>query len=143
MKTIKGSHNTAIIYATTIEASCEQQVLDLCNESWTSDCKIRIMPDCHSGKGCVIGTTMTITDKIVPNLVGVDIGCGMLTITLGKIELDLAQLDKTIKRNIPMGMNRNNSEQSKPIFKVAEELVSEFFEIDESMDMPNPNFIIH
>ena len=110
MKTIKGKYNEASIYATTIEPSCEQQILDLCNESWAKESKIRIMPDCHSGKGCVIGTTMTITDKIVPNMVGVDIGCGMLTITLGNIELDFAQLDKTIKRNIPMGMNNRQRE---------------------------------
>lgn len=105
MKEIKGKFNTAKIFATTIEPSCEQQVLDLCNEHWAKDSKISIMPDCHSGKGCVIGTTMTITNRIVPNLVGVDINCGMLTITLGKIELDLKHLDKTIKNNIPMGMN--------------------------------------
>ena len=57
MKVIKGTHNEAVIYATTIEASCEQQVLDLCNESWAADCKIRIMPDCHSGKGRLMSRT--------------------------------------------------------------------------------------
>lgn len=76
MKLIQGQYNTAKVFATTVEASCEQQIRELCDEEWAANAKIRIMPDCHSGKGCVIGTTMTITDKIVPNLVGVDIGCG-------------------------------------------------------------------
>ena len=107
MKIITGKYNSATIYATTIEESCEKQVLDLCNESWAADSKIRIMPDCHAGKGCVIGTTMTISDKIVPNLVGVDIGCGMLTLSLGKIPLNFEDLDKIIKTYIPMGMNNH------------------------------------
>ena len=140
MKTIKGKFNEAIIYATTIEASCEAQVQSLCNESWMQGSKIRIMPDCHSGKGCVIGTTITIKNKIVPNLVGVDIGCGVLCVTLGNTELDLAQLDKTIKRNIPMGFNHNRN--LKDTKQIAKELVDEFFEIDETLIDSNPDFII-
>ena len=105
MKTIKGKYNEAKIFATTVESSCEGQVMDLCNESWAQNSKIRIMPDCHSGKGCVIGTTMTITDKIVPNLVGVDIGCGMLLTKFTPFQLDLKNVDKIIKNNIPMGKN--------------------------------------
>jgi len=108
MKTVIGKYNEAKIFATTVEASCEQQILDLCNESWAQDCNIRIMPDCHSGKGCVIGTTMTIKDKIVPNLVGVDIGCGMLTTKFRALKLDLKQVDRTIKQEIPMGRNIHN-----------------------------------
>ncbi len=105
MKEIKGKHNTAKVFATTIEESCEQQIRELCSESWTKGLKIRIMADCHSGKGCVIGTTMNIVDKVVPNLVGVDIGCGMLTTKFRALKLDLAKVDKVIRENIPLGRN--------------------------------------
>ena len=69
------------------------------------DCKVRIMPDVHAGKGCVIGFTADLGDKVIPNIVGVDIGCGMKTIQLGKVELDLEKLDKVIRKNIPSGRN--------------------------------------
>lgn len=105
MKEIKGKFNTAKIFASTIEESCEEQVLNLCDEKWTAGSKIRIMPDCHSGKGCVIGTTMTITDKVVPNLVGVDIGCGVLVTKFKKDILDLKKVDDLIKLNIPFGFS--------------------------------------
>lgn len=105
MKIITGQYNEAKVFATTIEDSCEQQIKALCNESWTAGAKIRIMADCHSGKGCVIGTTMTITDKIVPNLVGVDIGCGVLVTKFRAVKLDLKHVDELIKQNIPLGMN--------------------------------------
>lgn len=109
MKEIKGKFNSAKVFATTIEASCEKQILDLCSEEWAKDSQIRIMADCHAGKGCVIGTTMTITNKIVPFLVGVDGSCGMLTTDIGKVNLNLAQVDANIKTNIPMGKNRRTA----------------------------------
>ena len=96
MKTVKGKCNEAKIFATTIEPSCEAQVKALCDEGWVQGSKIRIMADCHSGKSCVIGTTMTVTDKIVPNLVGVDIGCGVLTTKFRTLKLDLPKLDQVI-----------------------------------------------
>lgn len=105
MKIIQGQFNNATIFASTVEESCENQIKELCDQEWTKDSKIRIMADCHSGKGCVIGTTMTVTDKIVPNLVGVDIGCGMLTTKFRSIKLDLKLVDETIKKNIPLGKN--------------------------------------
>jgi RNA-splicing ligase RtcB len=105
MQIIQGQYNTAKVFATTIEESCKKQILELCDESWTKDSKIRIMPDCHSGKGCVIGTTMSIIDKCVPNMVGVDIGCGMLTTKFRSIKLDLKIVDDIIKCNIPLGRN--------------------------------------
>jgi RNA-splicing ligase RtcB len=105
MKELQGKYNTAKIFATTIESACEDQIQKLLDESWIAGSKIRIMPDCHAGKGCVIGTTMTITDKVVPNLVGVDIGCAVLTTNLGKVKLDLPVVDNVIKDNIPMGKN--------------------------------------
>ena len=85
---IKGQYNEAIIYTNTIDETTENQIKTLLDQEFTSNVQIRIMPDCHAGAGCVIGTTMTIKDKIVPNLVGVDIGCGMLCINLGKEEID-------------------------------------------------------
>lgn len=139
MKTIVGKHNEAKVFATTIEPSCEAQIKALCDEKWVSGSKIRIMADTHAGKGCTIGTTMTVTDKIVPNLVGVDIGCGMLTTKFRCLDFDKAKLDAFIKANIPMGMKRNNPDINK---KIAEEFVSQFFEIDESMDEPNKDFVL-
>jgi tRNA-splicing ligase RtcB len=117
MKEIKGKYNTAFVYADTVEDSCLKQMEELCNQEWAKDSKIRFMADCHSGRGCVIGTTMTFKDKIVPYLVGVDGSCGMLTVTLGDVELDLAQLDKIIKRNIPLGMNVRSASDIKINFE--------------------------
>lgn len=101
---IKGKVNTAICFAKTIENEAIEQIRRMCDYSITEGSKIRIMPDVHSGKGCTIGTTMTITNKIVPNIVGVDIGCGMLTINLGKQNVDYKLLDKAA-HFIPSGMN--------------------------------------
>lgn len=100
---IKGQFNTAICYARIIGDNAVEQILKLCNCEFTVGSRIRIMPDVHAGKGCTIGTTMTILDKAVPNLVGVDIGCGMYTVNLGKSELDLPKLDE-IAHFIPSGM---------------------------------------
>ena len=90
---IKGKVNTAICYAKVVEDEAIEQIRRMCDYPMTEGSKIRIMPDVHSGKGCTIGTTMTITDKAVPNVVGVDIGCGMYTVDLGKQKLDLEKLD--------------------------------------------------
>lgn len=82
---IKGKINTAICYARVVEDEAIEQIRRMCDYPMTEGSRIRIMPDVHSGKGCTIGTTMTITDKAVPNVVGVDIGCGMYTVNLGKV----------------------------------------------------------
>ena len=79
---IKGKVNTAICYATVVEGEAIEQIRRMCDYDFTAGSQIRIMPDVHAGKGCTIGTTMTITDKAVPNIVGVDIGCGMYTAEL-------------------------------------------------------------
>ena len=100
---IKGQFNTAICYAKIIGDNAIEQIRRLCDCEFTAGSRIRIMPDVHAGKGCTIGTTMTILDKAVPNLVGVDIGCGMYTVNLGKGELDLPKLDE-IAHFIPSGM---------------------------------------
>lgn len=90
---IKGKMNTAICYAKVVEDEAIEQIRRMCDYPMTEGSKIRIMPDVHAGKGCTIGTTMTIKDKAVPNVVGVDIGCGMYTVNLGKQAIDLEKLD--------------------------------------------------
>ena len=102
---LKGQHNTAKIFTDTAEQSAISQIRHLLDQEFIAGSKIRIMPDAHAGMGCTIGTTMTIIDKIVPNLVGVDIGCGMETVVLKDRRVELSQLDKAIHRYIPAGFN--------------------------------------
>ena len=104
MLEIKGKINTAICYAKVVEDEAIEQIRRMCNYEFTAGSKIRIMPDVHAGKGCTIGTTMTITDKAVPNVVGVDIGCGMYTAELGKAKIDLSKIDEAA-HYIPSGRN--------------------------------------
>ncbi len=91
---IIGRFNTAKCFTSTIEDVAREQILTVCDTEAFSASKIRIMPDVHAGKGCTIGTTMTVTDKIVPSMVGVDIGCGMYTVYLGRINVDFEKLDE-------------------------------------------------
>ena len=100
---IEGKHNTALCYTTILEETAEAQIRQVCDQAAFADCRIRIMPDVHAGKGCTIGTTMTLTDKIVPGMVGVDIGCGMETVRLAEREIDFAALDAVIRAHIPAG----------------------------------------
>lgn len=93
------------IFASIIEDSAKEQINELISQKAFEDSKIRIMPDCHSGKGCVIGFTANLGDKVIPNLVGVDIGCGMLVVELGIIDMDLERLDNIIKCKVPSGRN--------------------------------------
>ena len=99
---IKGKVNTAFCYAKVVEDEAIEQIRRMCDYPMTAGSKIRIMPDVHSGKGCTIGTTMTITDKAVPNVVGVDIGCGMYTVELGKGDIDFEKVDEAA-HYIPSG----------------------------------------
>ena len=101
---IKGKINTAICYAKVVEDEAIEQIRRMCDYEFTKNSKIRIMPDVHAGKGCTIGTTMTVHDKVVPNIVGVDIGCGMYTVNLGKVDVDFEKLDEAA-HYIPSGMN--------------------------------------
>ena len=101
---IVGKFNTAICYTDTLEPTAYSQIETVCNEEAFANSKIRIMPDVHAGKGCTIGTTMTIVDKVVPNMVGVDIGCGMYTVNLGKVDIDLEKFDEAA-HTIPCGKN--------------------------------------
>ena len=106
MKKIKNSiGNEVKIYAETFEYEAYDQIKSLANFEPYLNSKIRIMPDAHAGKGCTVGTTMTITDKVTPNLVGVDIGCGMLTTKLKVKDIDLFVLDQAIRNNIPSGFS--------------------------------------
>lgn len=109
---IKGKYNTALVYTENIESGAIKQIETLCNQAFVMGSKIRIMPDVHSGAGCTIGTTMTITDKVVPNLVGVDIGCGMETIKLQNRQIDPQKLDRLIYEKIPCGFNIRDKEHS-------------------------------
>ena len=104
MLEIKGKFNTAICYAKEVESEAVEQIRTMCNYPLTEGSKIRIMPDVHSGKGCTIGTTMTIIDKACPNIVGVDIGCGMYTVKLADKKLDFQKIDE-VAHFIPSGRN--------------------------------------
>ena len=103
MMTLNGKYGTANVYASVVDNTAISQIIELLNQPFIADSHIAIMPDVHAGAGCVIGTTMTLRDKVVPNLVGVDIGCGMETVKLEEKELDFAELDKAIRENIPSG----------------------------------------
>lgn len=102
---IKGKYNEAKIFTDVVDQSSIAQVQELCNQEFTSGSRIRLMPDIHTGVGCTIGTTMTIQDKVVPNLVGVDIGCGMETIRIRESHIELQKLDKLIYQKIPSGFS--------------------------------------
>ena len=104
MLEIKGAKTTAICYANIIEEEAIEQIRGMCDQEFTEGCRVRIMPDVHAGKGCTIGTTMTVNGKAVPNVVGVDIGCGMYTVNLGKQEIDLERFDEAC-HFIPSGKN--------------------------------------
>ena len=101
---IKGKVNTAICFASVVEDEAIEQIRRMCDYDFTEGSKIRIMPDVHAGKGCTIGTTMTINGKAVPNVVGVDIGCGMYTVNLGKVDIDFEAVDEAA-HYIPSGKN--------------------------------------
>ena len=103
MLEIQGRHNTAIVYAHTLECGATGQLRALCDQPFAEGARLRIMPDAHAGSGSVIGTTMTVTDRIVPNLVGADIGCGMESVCLGSARMDFRKLDALVRRVVPSG----------------------------------------
>lgn len=102
---LRGKYNEAKIFTDVVDETSISQVLLLLNQEFAAGSKIRLMPDVHAGAGCTIGTTMTITDKIVPNLVGVDIGCGMETVKIRESHIELQKLDKLIYERIPSGFH--------------------------------------
>lgn len=112
MLTIKGKYNTATVYSDDLADSTVGQIMTLCNQKFTKDAKIRIMPDTHSGSSCVIGTTMTVKDQVVPNLVGVDIGCGLYVAKMKKgVKLNFDKLDRIIRNRIPSGHHSHSKPQ--------------------------------
>ena len=116
---LNGKYATARIFTNNVENEALSQIYELCNQEFVKDCKVRIMPDVHAGKGCTIGTTMEIKDKVVPNLVGVDISCGVLCIKLKEKEIDFQKLDDIIRKYIPSGMNvREKAIDSSEIRKI-------------------------
>lgn len=115
MQILEGRYSTAKVFSDTIEPEAIAQIVRLLDQPFTKGSRIRIMPDAHAGAGCTIGTTMTVSDKVVPNLVGVDIGCGMETIALDNRRLELHQLDRLIHSAIPSGFETRD--QAHPFLK--------------------------
>lgn len=111
MFTLRGKYNTAKVFADELDEKAVEQIIELCNQPFVKGSKIRIMPDAHAGAGCTVGTTMTIKDKVVPNLVGVDIGCGMMVAVIDahKDDINFNQLDEVIRKNIPSGFDIRSS----------------------------------
>jgi tRNA-splicing ligase RtcB len=102
---LKGKYNTAKIFTDNVEDSAKEQIIQLLNQDFIKNGKVRVMADVHAGAGCVIGFTADLGDKVIPNLVGVDIGCGMILVKLGQIDMNLENLDSIIHKYIPSGYN--------------------------------------
>ena len=105
MLKVEGKYNTAVCFTNELESASYEQIKSVCDREEFKGEKIRIMPDVHAGMGCTIGTTMTISDKIVPGMVGVDIGCGMETVRLAERNMDYEKLDNLIRKGIPSGFD--------------------------------------
>lgn len=114
---VRGKFNSAKIFTDSPDEKTVSQIIELCNQEFAKDSQIRIMPDCHYGAGCTIGTTMTIQDKIVPNLVGVDIGCGMFVsiIKQNKDDIPFDKLDELIRRYVPSGQRVHDKRNRHPL----------------------------
>ncbi len=112
MLKINGKYANAVVYSDNMEEKAKSQIIELLNQEFVEGCKIRIMPDVHVGAGCVIGFTADLGDKVIPNIVGVDIGCGVLAVNLGKENLDLKMLDKIIYDYIPNGFGVHKTKVS-------------------------------
>ena len=113
MMELQGKYGKAVIYTDNVNNETISQLINLLNSPAASGSRIRIMPDTHAGAGCVVGTTMTLTDMVVPNLVGSDIGCGVLVVEMGKTEIDLERFDKCVHL-IPSGQTTYTSNGSVP-----------------------------
>ncbi|MDG0948766.1 RtcB family protein [Bacillus paranthracis] len=112
MLKLQGKYNEAKVFTNNVDETATGQIIDLCNQEFVKDSQIRVMPDTHAGAGCTIGTTMTIQDKIVPNLVGVDIGCGMEVVVIAKKkeEINFDYLDEIIRKFVPSGFRIRDKE---------------------------------
>ena len=107
MEVVEGRYNSAKVFTNVLDENCIDQIKGLLDLEAFREAQVRIMPDCHAGSSCVIGFTADLGDKIIPNIVGVDIGCGMRTVELGKIDIDLPRLDQVIHDKVPCGRNVN------------------------------------
>lgn len=105
MKVVDGKNGYAKIFTDQVEETAIEQIKQLCAQPWIGGANIRIMPDVHAGAGCTIGTTMKIKDIVVPNLVGVDIGCGMEVVNIGSADVDFVKLDRFVRKKIPSGFS--------------------------------------
>ena len=112
---IKGKYSDTKVFTDLVDDETISQVVTLLSQEFVQGAKIRIMPDCHAGMGCVIGFTADLGDKVVPALVGVDIGCGVLTLPVGPLaELDFDQLDRVVRKHIPVGFEVQEKEVNIP-----------------------------
>ena len=107
MLELKGKYNSAKIFTNQIEESAISQIIQLLNQPFIENCQVRIMPDVHMGNGACVGFTANLGDKVIPNLVGVDIGCGVLTIPLGSVNIDYKRFDKILRKNVAFGFEVN------------------------------------
>ena len=122
MDTIKGNCAEAVVYASGIEDYAKAQIKMICDNDISLGSKIRIMPDCHPGKVGPIGLTMTVTNKIIPQLMGIDIGCGMLVSKIKARNIEFQKLDKVIRENVPAGFTIRKAPHSKASFDVISDL---------------------
>lgn len=113
MLELKGKYGIAKVFTDVIEDSAISQIIGLLNQSFIKDCKVRIMPDVHMGNGACVGFTANLGDKVIPNLVGVDIGCGVLTIPLGPVNIDYKRFDKILRENVAFGFEVNSKQKKK------------------------------
>lgn len=111
------------IFTENIEQKALSQIYNLIKQPAFSECKVRIMPDVHAGTGCVIGFTADLGEKVIPNIVGVDIGCGMLTTNLGNIDIDFARLDNVIREYVPCGRSVHKEES----LSVASDIIEKMY----------------
>ncbi len=113
MKIIEGKYNSAKVFTDLFDEECGKQIRELLDQEIFQDAKIRIMPDCHVGTSCVIGFTANLGDKVIPNIVGVDIGCGMYTLELGQIDINFPRFDAIVNEYIPHGRNVHTGRRMK------------------------------
>ena len=113
------------IFAKTIEAEAQKQVRQMAESEAYRDCKIRIMPDCHAGKGCTVGTVIETRGNVVPNTVGVDIGCGMLVFKFAEKDINLSLLDRIINESVPSGFDVHEKSKLKDLSPLTSHILLE------------------
>lgn len=110
---LNGKYGYAKVFADIIEEEATKQIITLLNQPFVENCQVRIMADVHAGSGCTIGFTANLGDKVIPNLVGVDIGCGVLTVPLGPVDIDYKRFDKILRENVAFGFEVNSKQKKK------------------------------